>query len=221
MSVELVTTGDGSHSLRNTDLDETYHSMHGAVQESRHVFIANGLDVFLQKLADPLRVFEVGFGTGLNALLTWRWARKHRRHVHYTSIEAFPLEPSVWSKLNYGEHLGHGDDVRTLHRVPWNVETRVEEFFTLFKIHGDIQSWESSEAFHLVYFDAFAPSKQPEMWTLDVLSKVVGAMMTDGVFVTYSAKGQLKRDLNTLGLLVETLAGPPGKKEMVRALKQH
>ncbi len=218
-NLSLVLTSDGSHSLLNKELNETYHSLHGAVQESLHVFIKMGLEFFLQQSRpEVVRIFEVGFGTGLNALLTSQFAITHNVNVLYTSIEAYPLSKEVARQLNYATL---SDDVGTferLHSTAWGQELQVTSRFTLNKVHARLQEHDPAPM-DIIFFDAFAPAKQPEMWEPALLNKVCKALTPDGVFVTYSAKGQLKRDLRTLGLAVETLSGPPGKKEMVRAVK--
>jgi tRNA U34 5-methylaminomethyl-2-thiouridine-forming methyltransferase MnmC len=220
MSIELITTSDGSHSLLNTSLNETYHSVHGAMQESKHVFIQNGLQFFSDKNSkSPIRIFEMGFGTGLNAFLTKLWADENQREIQYTSLEMFPLEKNLFEQLNYADTDVNKKLFLELHEAPWDKEVAFKNFI-LKKIKGDLQSISfSSDAFDLVYYDAFAPSKQPKLWEIPVLEKVVSWMTAGSVFVTYCAKGQLKRDLKMLGTTVETLPGPPGKKEMVRSLK--
>lgn len=206
--IEIITTSDGSHSLLNTELDETYHSRHGALQESLHVFIRNGLDIVDK---DEVNVFEVGFGTGLNALL----AAQSKKKVNYTSIEAYPLPEEVYSQLNYEPK----DFLLELHRAAWNHKSQISNL-KLIKFHTTLESITlSPNQFDVIFFDAFAPSKQPEMWELPMIKKVCDSLMPGGLFVTYCAKGQLKRDLKSMGMEVETLAGPPGKKEMVRARK--
>lgn len=222
MSIEIITTLDGSHSLLNTALNETYHSKHGALQESIHVFIKEGLDYFLQsKSQKNISILEVGFGTGLNALLTLQRALELPDIINYTSLETFPVPEEIWSKLNYIDSVGLKVKFNQLHEAVWNQEVPITSNFNLRKLQTSLQQIDLSSEFDLVYFDAFAPNKQPEMWEMDVLTKVVSAMRADGIFVTYCAKGQLKRDLKSLGLEVETLAGPPGKKEMVRAVKKN
>ncbi|HEY0739994.1 MAG TPA: tRNA (5-methylaminomethyl-2-thiouridine)(34)-methyltransferase MnmD [Chryseosolibacter sp.] len=219
--IQIITTGDGSHSLLNTALNETYHSVHGAKRESIHVFIKQGLEYFLERKAvDTVKIFEVGFGTGLNALLTANFAQQHHQKISYTSIEAFPLDETIWKKLNYTESSEDTVLFQRLHTATWQAENLINDFFSLTKLETTLQEVSPDQnVFDVVYFDAFAPSKQPELWEIEMLQKVFGALKPNGVFVTYCAKGQLKRDLKTIGFLVETLAGPPGKKEMVRALK--
>lgn len=221
MGRELIVTKDGSHSLLHTELNETYHSVHGAIQESRHVFIDKGLSHILSHngLAD-VNILEVGFGTGLNALLSAQAAAHFQVRLNYATIEAFPIAREVWSKLNYTDTLGDAALFETLHEASWEIEHTVLPNFLLKKYYATLQEVKLlPEAFDLIYYDAFAPAKQPEMWTHDILEKVAGTMRSNGVLVTYCARGQLKRDLVALGLKVETLPGPPGKKEMVRATK--
>jgi tRNA U34 5-methylaminomethyl-2-thiouridine-forming methyltransferase MnmC len=223
-AVKLITTSDGSHSLVNTELNETYHSIHGAIQESTHVFINNGLEYFCKKNKYiDVRILEVGFGTGLNALLTLQYGLAHPRNLYFESLEAFPIPEQTAAQLNYPRALDFPDSEKyfiKLHQSKWNQQIEIAEGFSMVKRDIKIQNveWES-EKFNLIYFDAFAPNKQPEMWELSILDKIEQAMKPGGVFVTYCAKGQLKRDLKSLGLLVETLPGPPGKKEVVRAVK--
>jgi tRNA U34 5-methylaminomethyl-2-thiouridine-forming methyltransferase MnmC len=217
-SLEIITTGDGSHSLLNKALNETYHSVHGAVRESEYVFIEKGLQYWIDHNTTPvIKIFEVGFGTGLNVLLTLLY--KSNLKIEYTTLEAFPLEEEVWSVLNYavgGEKLLFN----SLHSSKWNHSSEINAKFTLHKIKNKLELVNLvPENYDLIFFDAFAPSKQPEMWELPMLKKIFDSMTNKGVFVTYCAKGQLKRDLKNLGFTVETLPGPPGKKEMVRAIK--
>jgi tRNA U34 5-methylaminomethyl-2-thiouridine-forming methyltransferase MnmC len=223
--VELITTSDGSHSLHNSELNETYHSVHGAIQESIHVFIKSGLEYF-EKNNSPtnLSILEVGFGTGLNALLTLQHSLIGSKKILYESLEAFPISQETASLLNYPKALPFADSEKyfaQLHQSVWDQEVELSSNFSLLKRHAKLQQTELGEdKFDIIYFDAFAPSKQAELWELAILRKVERSMKLGAVFVTYCAKGQLKRDLKSLGLLVETLSGPPGKKEMVRAVKR-
>ncbi len=220
--LELINTGDGSHSIRNKALDETYHSVHGAIQESTYVFVESGLKHrLLATTSSPVRILEIGFGTGLNALLTAVEADRCQREILYTTIELHPLPAELIEQLNYAGHLAIERALqlyKAIHDAPWEVDERITPWFTLHKIHGDLilQNWKRS-SFDVIYFDAFAPSRQPDLWTAEVLSRVTSALSPAGVFVTYCARGQVKRDLRSLGLTVETLPGPPGKKEMTRA----
>ena len=215
---EIIVTGDGSHSLLNTELNETYHSVHGALRESQYVFIEQGLDYWMQRNAnESARVLEIGFGTGLNALLTLAYALHNARTVTYDTLEAYPLPASIWTQLNYGDDAVMRSRFEKLNALPWDMPHALEERFMITKHYASIQDKAFSEKFDVIFYDAFAPSKQPDMWTFDVLCKITSALAPQGIFVTYCAKGQVKRDLRQLGLIVETLPGPPGKKEMVRA----
>ena len=218
--LKIITTADGSHSLLNEALNETYHSVHGAIQESAHVFIKNGLQYVSQRNSLPISIFEVGFGTGLNALLTLQYAQRRQQNVDYTAIESSPLPPEIWEGLNYSSSLGLKEEFKALHTSGWDVKHTLGFNFSLLKIHTTLQQVKiPTSSVDLVYYDAFAPSKQPELWALPLLEKISNGLKPGGVMVTYCAKGQLKRDLKSLGLSVETVAGPPGKKEMIRAQK--
>jgi tRNA U34 5-methylaminomethyl-2-thiouridine-forming methyltransferase MnmC len=216
-NIQLITTADGSHSLLNTALQETYHSQHGALQESKHVFIREGLDYFFHTTGKrDLKIFEVGFGTGLNAWLALKRGKELNCKIYYSSIESSPLQPEIWRALNYAEE-SERRDFEMLHTSPWGSDARISDEFILHKINNTLQHAILDSFYDIIFFDAFAPNKQPEMWELPVLSKITASMADGGVFVTYCAKGQVKRDLKSLGLHVESLPGPPGKKEMIRA----
>lgn len=218
-SPNLIITGDGSHSLLNVQMNETYHSVHGAIRESRHVFIREGLAFWCEHHTEAAAVLEVGFGTGLNALLSLEFSGIQKRSINYETLEAYPLGPEVYNDLNYGEKILGRDSLQNLHELPWSTTHRITDFFSIAKHAARLQEFEiAPDSYDVIYFDAFAPSKQPEMWELPLLAKVVLGLRPSGVFVTYCAKGQLKRDLRQLGLKVETLPGPPGKKEMIRAI---
>ena len=218
--IEIIVTGDGSHTLRNTTLQETYHSIHGAIQESNHVFIQHGLFEYeTRNPGKPLRILEVGFGTGLNALLTLDYTLKHDVSIYYESWEKFPLDEKIISQLNYRGFSGDKKTFEIIHQADWNQAMTILPGFTLHKRQQDILCDPVEGNFDLIYYDAFAPTKQPELWTMDALQKITAALTPGGFWVTYCAKGQMKRDLVALGLKVESLPGPPGKKEMTRATK--
>jgi tRNA U34 5-methylaminomethyl-2-thiouridine-forming methyltransferase MnmC len=221
MAPELIITSDGSHTLHVPELNENYHSKHGALHESLHVFIRSGFD---QVQLNEVRILEVGLGTGLNALLTVKAAADSNKKIFYTAVEAFPLPSSITSQLNYPQLLGHPQAQAwfdKIHSSEWGVESSVTEEFTLTKQHTTLQlAALPGNFFDLVYFDAFAPQKQAEMWTQEVFAKCYGAMNDDSAFVTYCAKGRVKRDLRSVGFVVESLAGPPGKREMIRARRR-
>lgn len=219
--IRIITTYDGSHSLLNPELNETYHSMHGARQESLHVFIKHGLEyVAQQQHKTHIKILEIGFGTGLNALLTAEYAAANNLTIEYTTLETFPVNESIWQQLNYAQTEAEQKIFYNLHHTAWEEWTEPVKDFMLKKINGTLQLVSLDHTyFDLVYFDAFAPNKQPEMWTLPMLQKTIESLVPQGVFVTYCAKGQIKRDLASLTTTVETLQGPPGKREMIRAVK--
>lgn len=219
---QLIETRDGSHSLYNPALDETYHSHHGALQESQYVFIRMGLDAWLAQHPDVnnLRVLEIGFGTGLNALLALQWAKEKNIKLHFTSLEPYPVSLETASQLNYARLTEGEADFLRLHEVPWEKDVLLYPYFILHKKQQRLEEAAlENNHFDVVFFDAFAPSKQPELWEKDLLDKTAQSMASGGLLTTYSAKGQLKRDLKAVGLQVETLPGAPGKKEMVRGKK--
>lgn len=220
MNRKIVLTSDGSHTIRLDDLDENYHSGHGALQEANHVFIRNGLNYLTDK--KKIRIFEMGFGTGLNALLSVQFAEHNEIEIEYSGIEAYPVEKKMISQLNYTELVPEkfAGVFDLMHDVSWNVQHFMQPNFKFTKIHRKIEEWVGEkESFDIVFFDAFGPRAQGEMWHPDVLGKMFNLLSTGGVFVTYCAKGQLKRDLRSLGFEVESLPGPPGKREMTRAIK--
>lgn len=219
-SRKIVTTSDGSHTLQLGGIDEHYHSVHGALQESSHVFIQHGL-LAAEPLPGPLHILEVGFGTGLNALLTLDHANRHRQHISYLALEPFPLEENEYSLLNFPEVM-HAPAMQDLylqmHQGAWGRQLNIGSNFILEKQQQKLQDAVlPGEAFHLVYFDAFAPEVQPGMWTFEVFEKIAGSMKKGGILVTYCAKGEVRRAMKAAGLQVEKLPGPPGKREMTRA----
>ncbi|MEZ4722459.1 MAG: tRNA (5-methylaminomethyl-2-thiouridine)(34)-methyltransferase MnmD [Flavobacteriales bacterium] len=217
LAPRIIESGDGSHTLRVDALNENYHSHKGAIRESMHVFIRMGLEA-IQK--SNIRILEVGFGTGLNALLSALNAGE--KHVHYTSLETYPLDASITEKLNYVHQI---DDERApiifeaLHQAPWNESTQITDQFQLEKRHTSLQAFEPKAKFDLIYYDAFAPHAQPELWEPVIWEKLYAMMSAGAVLVTYCAKGQVRRDMQSAGFWVERLEGPPGKREMMRAMK--
>ncbi|MCF6360386.1 MAG: tRNA (5-methylaminomethyl-2-thiouridine)(34)-methyltransferase MnmD [Cyclobacteriaceae bacterium] len=220
--IKLFITEDGSHSLEIPTLNETYHSSHGAIQESNHVFIKNGQEYWVeQNQSNRLSIFEVGFGTGLNALLTMQKSEQLSLKIDYTSLELYPLTSELTNQLNYAEQTGFDKKAfQKLHSCHWNEPIVISSYFNLHKIKGSFQDISMNSKFDIIYYDAFAPSKQPEMWTYKLMEKCFAMLNPNGLFVTYSARGQLKRDLKQAGFKVESLPGPPGKFEMVRAVKE-
>lgn len=219
--IKLFITEDGSHSLQVPDMDETYHSSHGAVQESQHVFIKNGLMHWLhQNTKTSISIFEVGFGTGLNALLTILKSEELNIKVEYQTIELHPVPSNIISQLNYPEQLDCDPAMfRAIHDCKWEATEPISKHYTITKNNTSLIDFTADSKFDLIYFDAFAPSKQPEMWGYSILQKCFSLLNSNGIFVTYSANGQLKRDLKKAEFSVESVPGPPGKFEMVRAIK--
>lgn len=221
MKKEIIATADGSHTIAIPEMHVTYHSVHGAIKESRHVFLEAGLgNVQAQGKLPSIAVFEMGFGTGLNAFLTAIHAIENQLHIFYTAIESAPLSAEEISLLNYPVTLGHEELFQQLHAAPWNEAVELHQFFTLEKLQTDLASFASSRPFDLVYYDAFAPSAQPELWTKEVFEKLFSLLNANGVLVTYCSKGDVRRAMIAAGFSVEKLPGPPGKREMLRAQKE-
>lgn len=216
VSFELITTADGSTSLYLPQIDETYHSRHGAIQESMHVFIRMGLQHVAPNIGQRVvRILEVGFGTGLNALLT---AQVNGVSVHYTGIDTVPLPEAVYRRLSFD-----GLDNKLLlamHETEWDTPYNISAHFVLHKMLGRVQDIDLPASLDLVYYDAFGPRAQGEMWELPVFERLAAVLVPGGVLVTYCAKGQVRRDLQTAGFDIERLTGPPGKREMLRATKR-
>ena len=220
--IKIIESGDGSHTLFHSGLNETYHSMHGAIQESEHVFIKAGLEQFLPH-KDTVKIIEVGFGTGLNAWLSYKRIAGTSTKIIYHSLEPYPLGEDIYSQLNYSKNssdVALQEFFPQLHQAPWDKEVQLNSNFALKKIKLRLEDYLVSEQdFDLIYYDAFAPSKQAEVWLPENIQKVYSLLSEKGILVTYCARGQFKRDLREIGFSVETLLGPPGKKEMTRGVK--
>ena len=219
MKRELRTTSDGSRTIFVPELDEHYHSFHGAYSESIHVFIHAGLK-YLKK--PEVHILEIGFGTGLNALVTYRAAEKEGIKIHYTGVEAYPVIKEEWEQLEYTSipELSKLKEVfRLFHTSPWEEDYRISDFFSLIKQQRKFSEIRAAQAYDLIFFDAFAPSAQPDLWTTSIFNQMYQSLRPGGVLVTYCAKGQVKRNMKEAGFNVERLPGPPGKREMTRALK--
>lgn len=223
MERHLIMTGDGSHSFYVPELDEHYHSTFGAIQESLHIFIGNGL-LAEDKSQGELHVLEVGFGTGLNALLSWEASLKKKLNLSYTTIEPWPLEVSRAMQLNYPGLLktpGALMVFRALHEAPWEMEVEIGINMRILKMKTRLEDALLPRGrYDLVYFDAFGPDAQPELWTEDVFGKIYACMANSGIMTTFSAKGSVRRALKNTGFHVERLEGPPGKRSMTRARKR-
>ena len=217
----LHQTADGSATLYSGEMQESYHSLNGALQESKHVFIEAGLKHCSTK---NIHVFEVGFGTGLNALLTWGEAKRSNLNISYTTVEAFPLSLDIISAIGYDalEPSLPKEAFQQMHQAIWNCPVILEKTcFTLEKIIGDFTTMSFQSRFDLIYFDAFAPEKQPEMWEERLFAHLFAHLNDNGILVTYCAKGEVRRRLQRCGFTVERLPGPPGKREMLRAVKSN
>ena len=214
-----VFTSDGSHTLFNPRTGEHYHSTFGAVTESEHIFIHAGLDALAVELKQ-IRILEIGLGTGLNALLALRWAEKYNKPIDYFAVEAFPLGQQVLSKLNYAEILNIDSEMfAAIHRAK-NKKVQLSNYFTMSFEQITLQDVVFPTAyFDLVFFDAFSPEVQAEMWTEECFMKIAQSMKRGGVLTTYSCKGTVKRALKAAGFQIEKLPGPPGKREFLRAVK--
>ncbi|MGB0806295.1 MAG: tRNA (5-methylaminomethyl-2-thiouridine)(34)-methyltransferase MnmD [Salibacteraceae bacterium] len=217
MKLDLILTGDNSPSLYNPELNETYHSKHGARQESEHVYIKSGLNELIH--LKEVRVFEMGFGTGLNILLSNNFANQHNKKVTVTSIEAYPLNHEITEKLNYANSAIEQSIFDKLHLAPWEEKTQIDSFLSLTKMNVKLEDVCFTSEFDIVFYDAFGPDKQPHLWTPQIFKKLFELLDDNGILVTYSAKGQVRRDLQSVGFRVERIQGPPGKREMLRAIK--
>ncbi|MDM9630847.1 tRNA (5-methylaminomethyl-2-thiouridine)(34)-methyltransferase MnmD [Robiginitalea aurantiaca] len=220
MERRIVRTSDGSKTIQLTDWNEQYHSMHGAVQEAYHVFIQAGLGQFSDR---ELEILEIGFGTGLNALITLLEAPSHNLSIAYTSLEMYPVPQSEWSQLDYGSDLDYPSAAqlfKQLHLSPWNEPVTIGPGFSLCKRKSDVREFATEHpSFDLIYFDAFGARVQPDLWTLDIFERMYKALRPGGILVTYAAKGSVRRAMQTAGFVTERLPGPPGKREMLRASK--
>jgi tRNA U34 5-methylaminomethyl-2-thiouridine-forming methyltransferase MnmC len=215
-----IQTNDGSNTLFTERFKAYYHSLHGAVQESEHVFIQSGLEQIELK---EIRVFEMGLGTGLNAALTAEYAQRHDLRVQYTAIEAFPLKEEDLSEMNFLAYMKneHNSDILTrIHQSDWEKWQELSPSFSVKKLEADILSIELTETYDLFYFDAFAPAAQPELWSTEVFKKLFDSANRSAVITTYCCKGQVKRNMIEAGWDVERLEGPPGKRHMLRGIKR-
>ncbi len=219
MKRRIITTADGSKTIHLEDWNEQYHSKHGAIQEAYHVFIEHGLRLFQNT---EIKILEVGFGTGLNALITLLELQKLNLQISYTGVEAFPVSLEEVEQLDYCDRLDkleyHGVFSK-MHESPWDKEVKIADNFSLHKQLKDFRSINNIDLFNLIYFDAFGARVQPELWTVEVFAKMYTALQEKGVLVTYAAKGSVRRALQEVGFSVERLPGPPGKREMLRAVK--
>ncbi|WP_028887880.1 tRNA (5-methylaminomethyl-2-thiouridine)(34)-methyltransferase MnmD [Tenacibaculum ovolyticum] len=216
MKREIIITSDGSTTIHLPDWNEQYHSKHGAIQEAYHVFIKNGLE--LQK-KEEISILEIGFGTGLNCFITFL---ENSKVINYVGVEAYPVIAEEVLKLNYVTELKAKNEqavFNKMHALPWEEKHRITQNFSLTKRQQFFKDIDDKEQFDLIYFDAFGAEHQPDLWTEEVFKRMFEALKENGILVTYSAKGSVRRAMQAVGFTVERLPGPPGKREMLRATK--
>lgn len=220
MKREIVTTSDGSTTIYLPEWEENYHSKHGAIQEAKHVFIKNG---FAQINPNEISILEIGFGTGLNAFITFLEAKNAAKKVKYTGVEAYPVEFNEIEQMNYVSELQATDfepEFKKMHTCEWNSNVKISKDFCLTKRQQFFDQIDDIDAFDLIYFDAFGYRVQPELWSTEIFQKMFNTLKPGGFLVTYAARGVVKRSMIEVGFSVEKLAGPPGKREMFRASKK-
>ena len=219
MKREIIHTLDGSTTIQIKEWDECYHSKHGAIQEAQHVFIKNGLSLFQNK---TISILEIGFGTGLNAFITFLEGKKMNQSIDYVGVEAYPISAEELVSMNYVDELNAGDHKEVfekIHQCNWEEKTVISNNFSLTKRKQFFEEINDLDRFDLIYFDAFGYRVQPELWSTAIFQKMFDALKSNGVLVTYAARGVVKRSMIEVGFKVEKLAGPPGKREMFRANK--
>jgi tRNA U34 5-methylaminomethyl-2-thiouridine-forming methyltransferase MnmC len=219
MKRQVITTADGSTSIHIPEWDENYHSKHGAIQEAQHVFIKNGLHLFEGK---SISILEIGFGTGLNAFITYLEAKKSNQIIDYVGVEAYPVEAEFLELMNYPLELlvqNEASVYEAMHKIDWNKRVSISETFSLTKRKQFFEEINDHETFDLIYFDAFGYRVQPELWSAVIFNKMFKALKFGGVLVTYAARSSIKKNMTEAGFTVEKLSGPPGKREMMRARK--
>jgi tRNA U34 5-methylaminomethyl-2-thiouridine-forming methyltransferase MnmC len=212
-------TADGSTTIHIPEWDEQYHSKHGAIQEAKHVFIKNGLSLFANQ---RISILEIGFGTGLNCFITFLEAPKMNLNIDYVGVEAYPLDSEEVEKMNYVNQLEANEFsavFNQMHQKEWELKSEISPDFSLTKRKQFFTEINDENLFDLIYFDAFGARVQPELWTEEIFEKMYNSLKTGGVLVTYSAKGSVRRAMQSVGFLVEKLPGPPGKREMLRGKK--
>ncbi len=217
MNIEIVETGDGSSTILQKLLNVTYHSIHGSVQESNHVFIKEGIEKLKDKT--KITIIEFGFGSGLNALLSYKFAQLNQVEIQYFTFEKFPIEMEIYSQLEFGFNKEEFAIYLKMHESIWEKEIQLSPFFTFKKLNVDFMDCDFENSADIIFYDAFAPNVQPELWTQEMFSIVYKALKENGFMVTYCAKGQVKRDLRAVGFFVESCPGPLGKREMTKATK--
>lgn len=215
----MLLSDDGSHTLVSEKFGTSYHSTYGAITESNVVFIQAGLDHYRSENLDikSFSVFEMGFGTGLNAFLSAIWANKNQVQLHYHSIEAFPVKEEEYNRLNYQEILNAPLLFKNILDSSWDISNTISEQFQLLKINSKLETYSFIQTYDIIFYDAFGPGTQEELWEKDITDKLFNQCNPGGILTTYCAKGSFKRNLRASGFLVEGLPGPPGKREITRA----
>lgn len=223
MERKIITTADGSKTIQLVDLDEQYHSLHGALQESEYVFIKQGLQHVIQdkhNQTNSISILEIGFGTGLNAMTTLAKTKNCQTPISYVGVEAYPISAEEVLELNYNNlflDANINELYKDIHSCSWEKPVKITPYFTLEKQQKSFNEIADKNVYNLIYFDAFGPRIQPELWIESVFKTMFDSLKEDGVLVTYSAKGSVRRAMQSVGFLVEKLPGPPGKREMLRA----
>jgi tRNA U34 5-methylaminomethyl-2-thiouridine-forming methyltransferase MnmC len=219
-SYELLISGDGSHTIKHALFDAWYHSIHGAIAESEVVFInANLLHPSRIQTRKPIRIFEMGFGTGLNALMTYIACLQNYISVEYHTVEAYPISIDTALTLNYDSILGHKAFFECIHQADWDMDVVINDHFTIHKYKGLVEEISMPESMDAVYYDAFAPSCQESLWKVPILSKMYSCLSQGGILTSYCSQGEFRRQLQACGFNVERIPGPPHKREMIRATK--
>jgi tRNA U34 5-methylaminomethyl-2-thiouridine-forming methyltransferase MnmC len=216
---EIITTNDGSTTIHLIDWDESYHSKHGAIQEAYHVFIKSGLSLFEVK---SVSILEIGFGTGLNAFITYLETKKVNQTIDYIGVEAYPVQVEEALQMNYVSELNASDEIEIfnkMHKCNWEEKQNISDKFSLTKRKQFFQDVTDENAFDLIYFDAFGFRVQPELWSLEIFKKMYLALKPNGILVTYACRSSIKNAMLECGFKVEKLPGAPGKREMLRAIK--
>lgn len=214
---KIITTKDGSKTLLVEHLGETFHSVHGADTEANHVYIKNGLLPVFSTFTEPVKILELGFGSGLNALFTAIRCQEWKRETYYTALEAYPLRTEEWKSFALG--IEEKDLFSRLHKTGWEQFESIHPFFHLLKKNIYFEDYHSKEAFHLIYFDVFGYNYQPELWSEEMLKNMYDALIPNGYWVSYACKGIVTRRLKKTGFEVHKIPGPPGKREMTVAIK--
>lgn len=219
MKREIIITSDGSTSIHLPEWEESYHSKHGAIQEAQHVFIKNGLSLCK---GQSVSVLEIGFGTGLNAFITFLESKKNKQKIDYVGVEGFPISPEEVLQMNYVDQLKANQfesEFKIMHTSVWEKNVTISDTFRLTKRKQLFNDINDKNQFDIIYFDAFGYRVQPELWSVEIFTKMFDALKEGGILVTYACRGPIKNAMKEAGFKIEKLAGPPGKREMLRGWK--